>query len=419
MTVQIKGPKGNHWPRVITSGSSSVKIYEVEHSTNASGKAYVLAWRTPAGRKTQKFANPEAAILEGKIKASQLAAGRIEGAEMTRGDRDELQAARRLTEGIPLLSALEEWSKARQLTAGNVMDAAKAWAAKNGKVEKRTKVADVVKAFLKAKTAAGKNVAKDHAHTFSLIISDLGEFTIDTVSSKQLDTWLAKAENPVSRNTRRKRLVSIWRWAQPNGYLARDAHTEAEMTERAHEPAPEIGIIDVTTWRSLLAHFRDYHKELVPALILAGFCGMRRAEIHAQTWEDISLDRKNLRVTKAKRGTPARRMVPLCDAAIEWLMLCSDRKGPICDGLAIDGIRRIGQEGGAKLPDNCFRHSYISHAVAATGNIPRVSLDAGNSPKEINRHYRELVSEADGKAWFDSAPAKLGDTIPFKKASNG
>ena len=418
MTAQMKGPRGNHWPRIITSGSSSVKIYEVDHPTNASGKAYVLAWRTPTGRKTQKFAKPDAAIVEGRIKASQLAAGRIEGAEMSRGDRDELQAARKMVEGLPLLSALEEWAQARQLTAGNVLAAAKAWAAKNGKVETRTKVADVVKKFLKAKTAAGKNVAKDHHHTFSLITSDLGEFTIDTVSSRQLDIWLAKAENPVTRNTRRKRLVSLWRWAQRKGYLSRDAHTEAEMTERAHEPAPVIGIIDVHTWRSLLAHFRDHNKELMPALVLAGFCGMRRTEIHSQTWEDISLDRKILRVTKAKRGTPARRLVPLCDAAIEWLMHCNHRKGDVCQGLAIDAIRRIGQEGEAKLPDNCFRHSYISHAVAATGNIPRVSLDAGNSPKEINRHYRELVSEAEGKAWFDSAPDKLGETISFKKTSN-
>jgi hypothetical protein len=62
------------------------------------------------------------------------------------------------------------------------------------------------------------------------------------------------------------------------------------------------------------------------------------------------------------------------------------------------------------IPDNAFRHSYISHALAATGNIARVSLDAGNSPKEINRHYRELVTEEEGKAWFEIFPEKLPTT---------
>lgn len=409
MTAKLKGPRGKRrWPITITAGSSSVKVYEVGHPTNASGKAYVLTWRTPNGRKVQKFANPKAAIVEGKIKAAQLGSGRMEGADMTRGDRDELQAARKLADGVPVIAAMEEWAKARQLTTGNVLEAAKAWAARNGQVAKRVTVAVVVKEFLKAKTAAGKNVATDHAHTFKCITEDLGESSIDIVSARQLDTWLAKSDNPVTRNTRRKRVVSVWRWAQRKGYLPRDARTEAEMTERAHEPAPVIGIIGVATWRSLLVGFRAKHPELLPALVLAGFCGLRRGEIHDQTWEDISLERKNVRVTTAKRGTPARRMVPLCDAAVEWLMLCDNRKGRVCDSLAIDGIRRIAQDADVELPDNCFRHGYISHAVAASGDIARVSLDAGNSPKEINRHYRELVTEDEGKAWFNVVPATSG-----------
>ena len=63
-----------------------------------------------------------------------------------------------------------------------------------------------------------------------------------------------------------------------------DVRTEAELSDTAHEPAPTIGIISVATWRHLLAHFRGKHPELLPALVLAGFCGLRRSEIHAQTW---------------------------------------------------------------------------------------------------------------------------------------
>jgi integrase len=416
MTAKVIGPRGRRiWPRTITAGSASVRIYEVKHPTNASGKAYVLAWRTPAGRKTQKFADPEAALSEGRLKATQLGSGRIEGAEMSRGDRDELQAARRLANGMPLLAALEEWARARQLTTGNVLAACEAWAAKTGTAHKRVTVSEAVKAFLKAKTAAGKNVATDHADAFRRMRADLGELHIDSVSSRQLDTWLAQWEHPVTRNTIRKRLVSVWRWSQRKGYLPRDARTEAEMTDAAHEPPPVIGIISVETWKTLLGYFRRKHPELLSALVLAGFCGLRRSEVHAQRWEDISLERKNLRVTHAKRGTPARRMVPLCDAAIEWLKLCVEESGFVCPtveykgttkpSLAIDGIRRIARD--AKLPDlpeNCFRHSFISHKVAATGDIPRVSLDAGNSPKEINRHYRELVTEQEGKGWFEIRP---------------
>jgi integrase len=441
----IRRPRGGRqWPRIISIGSSSVTVYQVNHKTNASGKAYVLAWRTPSGRHTQKFADPKAAIDEGKVKATQLGSGRIEGADMTRGDRDELQAARTLTGGMPVLAALEEWAKARQLTTGNVLAACEAWAARTGTAHKRVKVVDAVKEFLKAKTAAGKNVAVDHKDSFRRINEALGDQFIDSVSSRDLDTWLAQWDHPVTRNTNRKRIVSVWRWSQRKGYLPRDARTEAEMTDAAHEPAPVIGITCVDTWKALLAFFQAEHPELLAPLVLAGFCGLRRSEVHTQTWEDISFERKNLRVTTAKRGTPARRMVPLCDAAIEWLKTCKKRKGFICPtvgykgtlkpSLAIDGIRRIAREarvpqeqsnGETKeiprfpdLPENCFRHSYISHKVAATGDIARVSLDAGNSPKEINRHYRELVSEDEGKAWFNVVPATSGQVVPFPKTSN-
>ena len=403
------------WPRVISAGNAKVKIYRNAERTNAKGVAYILAWKGADGRQRQKFSSEAAAVAEARIKCAQINAGRIEGAEMTRGDRDELQAARTLTQGMPLLAVLEEWAKARQLTTGNVLAACEAWAARTGTAHKRVTVKDAVKEFLKAKTAAGKNVAIDHADSFKRMNADLGELFIDSVSSRQLDTWLSQWEHPVTRNTNRKRIVSVWRWSQRKGYLPRDARTEAEMTDAAHEPPPIIGIINVETWTTLLNHFSKNHPQLLAALVLAGFCGLRRSEVHAQTWEDISLERKNLRVSSGKRGTPARRMVPICDAAIAWLQLCKNKKGFICPtfgykgilkpSLAIDGIRRIAKDAELPcLPENCFRHSYISHKVAGTGDIARVSLDAGNSPKEINRHYRELVSEDDGEAWFAVVP---------------
>jgi hypothetical protein len=56
------------------------------------------------------------------------------------------------------------------------------------------------------------------------------------------------------------------------------------------------------------------------------------------------------------------------------------------------------------LPDNCFRHAFISHRVAATGDVARTSLEAGNSPDMIRKHYMELVTRAEGEAWFGLMP---------------
>lgn len=79
--------------------------------------------------------------------------------------------------------------------------------------------------------------------------------------------------------------------------------------------------MSAATWKTFLELVRASAPDLIAAAAIAGFAGLRRAEIHAQQWEDINLKEKFLRVTKGKRGTPARRLVPLSDAAVEWLML--------------------------------------------------------------------------------------------------
>ncbi len=413
------------WPREIKDGSVVVKVYRNKHHGTASGWIFVVAWTTAEGRQREKFADEGEAIGAARVKAAQLKSGRVEGASMSTGDRDELQAARALTGAVPLLAAVREWAKGREISGGNIIPACEAWAARNGKAHKRVKVEDAVEEYLKERKPKG------HGPTFDRVNKDFGSLYLDTISAKQIDAWLGNWAHPVTRNTYRRRLLALFNFAQRKGYLSRDAKNEAELSEAAKvENNSAVGIINVATWRALLAHFRARHPELLPALVLAGFCGLRRSEIHGQKWDDISLERKNLRVTKAKPRTPARRMVPLSDAAIEWLMLCPNRQGYVCPlvpykgkmqpALALDGIRRIARDAEPpfELPENAFRHAYISHAVEATGDIPRVSLNAGNSPKEINAHYRELVSEEDGKAWFDSAPGKLGEVVQMRKAAS-
>jgi hypothetical protein len=108
-------------------------------------------------------------------------------------------------------------------------------------------------------------------------------------------------------------------------------------------------------------------------------------------------------VTSAKKNTPAMRLVPLSNCAIQWLDLCVNRKGLVCGNIAMDRIRDIGRTAKFSLPDNCFRHSFISHRVAQTGNVAETALEAGNSPQIIFRHYRELVTKEEGQAWFEIA----------------
>jgi hypothetical protein len=74
----------------------------------------------------------------------------------------------------------------------------------------------------------------------------------------------------------------------------------------------------------------------------------------------------------------------------------------------------IGRTAGFELPQNCFRHSFISHRVAQTGNVAETALEAGNSPRVIFQHYRELFTKEEGEAWFTLVPAGAAQQLPGK-----
>ncbi len=397
--------KRGDYPREVKAGSVTVKVYRIRHKTTATGWVYTVAWSTPQGRKTSQFADEAEALEEARIKAAQLASGRVEGADMSRADRDELAAARALAGTTPLMAALEEWSRAREICGGQLIPAAEAWAARQGTSIEIIPVRDAVTRFMDAKVKAGVDVTNSYQKILPSLILALGDRSLHTISSRELTAWMEQRyPHPVSRNTARKRVVALWRWARKQGYLPRDVMTEAEQTEAAQEDVVTIGVIDAKTFHALLEHIREHHQEYLGALVIAGFCGLRRAEVHLQQWEDVNLERKFVRVSAAKRNTPARRLVPLSDAAVHWLTLCTTREGPVCSNLAIDRIRDIGRTAGFELPENCFRHSFISHRVAQTGNVAVTALEAGNSPRVIFQHYRELFTKEEGEAWFALAP---------------
>jgi integrase len=200
----------------------------------------------------------------------------------------------------------------------------------------------------------------------------------------------------------------MFRWARKRGILPLDALTAAERTDSAREGHKVIGLVTAAELAQAYVEVRRAMPEYLPALVLASACGLRRAEVHAQTWDDIDLDRAFVKVSKAKPRTPARRMVPLPVAAVSALRAARPRtqKGPVCTNLAVDRIRDICRTAKLILAENGFRHSWISARVAVTGNVNETSIEAGNTPTVLHRHYRELMRKEEAEAWFAEPVAK-------------
>jgi hypothetical protein len=82
-----------------------------------------------------------------------------------------------------------------------------------------------------------------------------------------------------------------------------------------------------------------------------------------------------------------------------------------------DGGRTADENWKFRWKKNGLRHSFISYRVAAVQDVAKVSLEAGNSPQMIFKHYRELVRPKEAEEWFEIKPesrkkAEIGDHRP-------
>lgn len=417
-------PKAPVFPLTVQNGSITVRIYKHDRPgerDRAPRRFFTVAWTVGGKRCLRQFARLEDAKAEANLKVEALAAGRSDAAvSMAIEDVSTLSEIRRLCGNTPPLAAIEEWSRAREIAGGNLIAAAHLWKSKNAPSIEAVTVADAVSRFIAAKDSAGKEGSRTYKAKLAPLVEAFGSQQLNLLTASQLETYLARFENGVTRNDYRKRAVALFKWAQKAGHLPRGIETEIEHTDRATEETNRIGIISPETFRKLLEFIAANHPEHLAAVVLAGFCGIRADEIHGkradrerrQVWEDIDLSRGVARVSVAKKGTAGYRPVPICPAAVKWLMLCPERKGPVCEVIALETIRRLARdaktpEGKARfdpLPENAFRHSFCTYRLALTGNPQQVAYEAGNSPALLRKHYAELTDKQTAEAWFAIEP---------------
>lgn len=391
----------------IKSGSVTVPIYRSRHKSTATGFVFTASYYDHQRIRRQiQRSSLDAVREEARRVASNLAACKAEAANFSSHDREELLMARKLCGETPLLAALQELNAAKGLTDGNLLSAARLWADSSNRQFEPKLVSEVVDAYIQVKAAAGKQVGVHHASEFRNIKTDFGSRNIHEISTPEINRWLQKRKNPWTMLTYRKRIIALFRWAQGQRYIPQTGRTAAEFSELPETPRAPIGIISPDCLRRLLQLTQEKSPRDLPALVLSAMCGMRRKEVNCQKWEDIRLDRGYLSVTAAKRGTESYRRIDLCDAARAWLAPFRQSIGAVCEGVATDRIRKLGREAGLILPENAFRHSFVTYLVAQTANTAKVALAAGHSEKTLTKHYKEIASEEDAEIWFSIFPDK-------------
>ena len=139
-----------------------------------------------------------------------------------------------------------------------------------------------------------------------------------------------------------------------------------------------------------------------------GFLRLRSAEIARLDWSEVHLTGAEhfIEVKAAKAKTASRRTVPISENCAHWLAPFVLESGPVCPFERPDKqcFFYLGPAAGLEWKHNGLRHSLISYRLAHIKNVHQVSLEAGNSPQMVFKHYRQLVSETQSTEWFRIVP---------------
>lgn len=374
------------FPLLIRSGSVVVRIVRVRASSTRAGWTHVVSWVGPRGRERHGETNLAEAKRWAGQKAAELAAGLQAGAD--RGDLIELAEARRMAGATGVLAALAEWQVLK---------------AKADPVREVLSFDEAVRRFVGSREMLGRSTA-----AAGTLLRTLGPHLparpIADLTPADWERALGRF-SPATRNTYRRNLITLCRWLRRQDLLPADRVTAAERTERAKEPPVRIEVLTPDQFRALLQWTRRAKPEMLGAVVLGGFCGLRIGELRRQVWEDVHVDRKFLSVTAAKHNTPSHRLVEIPPAALQWLSICRQKAGKVCP-VSVPYLRWLARQEGLPWPRNALRHSFITYSIALTGDKPRTATQAGNSVEQIDKHYRVPRPRAEGTAWFRIRPEK-------------
>ena len=200
-----------------------------------------------------------------------------------------------------------------------------------------------------------------------------------------------------SQNNFRAAIGTLFRFGQTRGYVPRE-HRCVSNVEKASHTAPEIQVFTPDQMEKLLGKAKP---ALVPVLALGAFAGVRSEEIKRLDWSDIKLQQGHIEIKSAKSKTKIRRLITIPKNLKSWLVPLANETGAVTPfaNLALQ-FAKLGKAAGATW----LRHSFISYRVAQLRDVPRVALEAGNSPAVISRNYLKHVPRTEASRWFSIIP---------------
>ena len=404
------------YPLAVTSGSVTVKIYKVKNRPGR--ELYTVSYiEGNAGRKLLQFRDPEKAKKKAHQVAQNLAAGDLQALKLTGADRSSFVEAERELKpaGVSILTAAHRYAEAfRILGRDEIIEAAKFYAARRDKNLPDYTVADAVARYVVAKESQG--ISRHYTKDIRLMLTKglAADFRclLSSVTSDGLRAYLAaKKFGSVAKDNHRRVIVAFFNHARESGWLAKNDSTAADALKPYKSPRRDVEIYSPREVSKLLTHAEA---DFVPWIALIAFGGVRNEELaKGLAWESIDFAKGRLIVPEAIAKTARKRKIDLPDNLLAWLAPFRGKTGPIFETKSYGRIEKTAVAAGITWKRNALRHSFGSYRMESVKNAGQVSLEMGNSPSVVLKHYHEIVDASDAAAYWSITPESARNVVPM------
>lgn len=416
--------KEDRFPLVITQGNITVRIYRQDRSAEGKGVGFLLADHSTGKRRLRAFSDLDAAKSEATRLLNLLSTGQTHAA--TFSNQDAAAYGRSLAllaeTGVEIETAAAIVAEAVRIVRSPtaILDACRLWESTHAGVTPFP-VRDAAAQYVCTKEGQGASnrYVQDLRHRLGKL-SEAFHVNVDAVATPELQRWIdgLKASPQTMRNFRTV-LTGFFGFCRSRGWCSSNPVDGLTLPKIKGEEEPEI--FTAGEFNRLL---NAASNDILPCLVLGGFCGLRSAEIERLHWEDVHLASGEVVIKRGTAKTKSRRIVPICEAAKAWLSGYKNPTGPIWKKTHEDFYQAqadTAAAAGIAWRANGLRHGYASHRLAVTGDAVRVAHEMGNSAGIVHGHYKSLVSESEGKAWFSITPSKPANitTMPAPAVAGG
>jgi integrase len=418
MSTTHPKPARNKFPITVKQGSASAVIYRTPTTVNGTVYIqYTLSYYHGSRRVRRKFSSFDDAHREAQIAVRAIASGEAAVLTLSADDRASyIKALELIAEAEkPLVVVVSEYMEARRILPAqtSLVEACRDYARRNGEVKCIQTLKELVPTYLASLEKNNRSLR--HIQTQKSRLAKFAEAFNCSPSDIRRDAIEAYLDSlgvaPRTRVNEITAITTFFNWMIKLKYAPKDLHEEIHAVQRPKSPESEIVILTPEEMRELLV---AAPKELLPYVVFGGFTGLRPSELLRMTWEDITPCGGYVAV-KAKKGTAARRTVPIAKAAKKWLSGIQNRTGPISPFKRSESIikaltnsvssqRKTQNTGKFEWKDNALRHSFGTYRTAATQNVSQTSLEMGNSVETIQKYYNHVVTKKEGLRFFSISP---------------